>query len=117
MNNQTRTSWLGVRLSATEHHKIKQRARSANLSMSEYVRHKALIDDTNRPIIHTDPETLKQLHVDLRRIGNNLNQLTRATHLGKHDSALRHELHEALSLVEQASMDVSAFLRDSRTHI
>lgn len=112
-----RTSWLGVRLSAAEHHKIKLRAQSANLSMSEYVRNKALVDDANRPIIHTDPETLTQLHIDLRRIGNNLNQLTRAAHLGKHDSALQQELHETLALVEQASMDVSSFLRDSRTHI
>ena len=59
---------------------IKQKVEKSKLSQSDYIRKVALKKD----IIVI--EGLKELTTELKRIGNNLNQLTRLAHEGKFNS-------------------------------
>lgn len=106
-------AWLGVRLSRAEHHAISQRAKAAGLSISEYVRIRCAADRTG-PTIVTDVEALRKIHVDLRRIGGNLNQVARELNTHHRPNDVENSLRMALSAVAQSSEDVSAFISDAR---
>lgn len=69
-----KNAWLGLRLSQADKQRIEQRASLAGFSVSEYIRIKAL-SDYSGPAIVVDRQTLLELLVSLKRIGNNINQL------------------------------------------
>lgn len=96
--NTTKTNrdqWLPkVRVTQAELHAIKQKARDAGLTVSEYKR-RALLERVVvvRQNVH-DVQAIRQLAA----IGNNLNQLTRKTHI--HDEYTRERLHDILNAIE-----------------
>ena len=53
------------------------RAHHADMAPSAYMREAALLAG-EKPVRVADAEQLRQIHVDLKRIGNNLNQAARA---------------------------------------
>lgn len=67
-----RTKSLGVSLSPEEKRELEERAEAFDLSQSEYMRRRAL----GRPI---QPERDRKTRAELRRIGNNLNQIVKRT--------------------------------------
>lgn len=109
-------AWLGVRLSQAEHRAIAQRAKAAGLNMSEYVRICCTVDRTG-PAIVTDAEELRKIHVDLRKVGGNLNQVARELNTHHRPNDIEDTLRAALAAVAQASEDVSTFISDARRSV
>ena len=80
-----------IRCTSQEGHLIRQNAKSAGLSLSEYIRNVALqgqvhegassqkVGNDNAP----SPDLQEDLFYHLHRIGNNLNQLTKLYHQKK----------------------------------
>ena len=82
--------------------RVKTRAAEAGLSVSAFIRAAALGDAgpraRRRPIV--DAAALAQTHAELRRIGNNLNQIAHALNIG--EAVLMPTItkaHEELSIV------------------
>jgi hypothetical protein len=65
-----------LRLSPTERNLLEEKASAAGLKLSEYLRQAGL----KRPQRKSLPEINRNTYVELGRIGNNLNQLTKACH-------------------------------------
>lgn len=107
---------IDIRVSPREHAAIQQRAHAAGVSMSQYLRQRAL-RDTNRPIIKTDIQTLREIYRLLRNASNNLNQCTRALNAGLKNSQQLSELYDSLSAVEHASNTVADFLFEAQQNI
>lgn len=74
---ENRTLKITFRVSGKEDKKITERAKKANMTVSEYLRYSAL----NKQIIVV--EDTRDLIKELRGIGKNLNQLTILCHQGK----------------------------------
>lgn len=113
MSSPQRSGRIYVRVTSQERAAIARRADAAGLSMSEYLRRRSLVDG-NRPIITTDPETLKLLYRDFRLAGSNLNQLTREVHITHDPGRIAPFLDAALIKVGDAADAVSDFLADAR---
>lgn len=113
MSSPQRSGRIYVRVTSQERAAIERRADAAGLSMSEYLRRRSLVDG-DRPVVVTDPETLKLLYRDLRLAGSNLNQLTREVHITHDPGRIAPFLVVALVKVGDAADAVSAFLADAR---
>lgn len=77
MTIENKTLKISFRVNEKENRRIEEKARKANMTVSEYLRYVAL----NKKIVVI--EDLKELTKDLRGIGINLNQLTILCHKGK----------------------------------
>lgn len=66
-----------LRLSQGERATLEQRAAEAGLKLSEYLRQAGLKRKGRTRV----PEINRQTYIELGRIGNNLNQLTKACHI------------------------------------
>ena len=71
-----KTKRVNFRITEKELQKIKQKAKKSNMNLTKYLTMCAL----NKDIVVI--ENLKEFQVELRRIGNNLNQLTRLCNEG-----------------------------------
>lgn len=71
-----KTKRVNFRITEKELRKIKEKARKSNMNLTKYLTVCAL----NKDIVVI--ENLKEFQVELRRIGNNLNQLTRLCNEG-----------------------------------
>ena len=104
LNADRREQWIKARVSPAEHADILTRAARARLSPSEFLRNRALASHGASPgsasvvvaeeTAQADFETIDQL----RRIGVNLNQLTR---VANKTGYLPDGLEEALAKVDQ----------------
>lgn len=70
--NRTRPKQIVIRLSEEELAQIKEKVEQSGKSMQEYLLGCAL----NKPITNTDG--IKELYPEIKRIGNNLNQIAKA---------------------------------------
>ncbi|WP_373898773.1 plasmid mobilization protein [Haloimpatiens sp. FM7315] len=77
MTNRNRGKQLNFRLSETELEKFHENVEKSRLKQSEYLR-KCILE---KDIVIIDE--IKELMGELKRIGNNLNQLTRAVNSGE----------------------------------
>ena len=107
---------LNVRLSVSEYQALANQARACGLTMSDFVRLRCLEDD-GRPRIVTDVETLRKIHVNLRRAGSNLNQCARELNTYHNSKSISDSLSDAFSAVREASKDVSEFISETRKSI
>ena len=88
-----------IRCTKTEQEAIRVRATEANLTQSAYLRHVAL---TSTVIKQPSPYTHEFIE-QLRRIGVNLNQMTRELHTrGIQVPELNNTLHRLNSLMDEA---------------
>lgn len=70
--NRTRPKQIVIRVSEEELAQIKEKVEQSGKSMQEYLLGCAL----NKPITNTDG--IKELYPEIKRIGNNLNQIAKA---------------------------------------
>lgn len=75
--NRARPKQIVIRANEKEFERIKGRVEKSKLTQNEYLLRSVL----DKEIIVI--EGMKDLTIELKRIGNNLNQLTRAVHEGK----------------------------------
>lgn len=107
---------IHIRMTKEEHAAIKRRAFRAGLSLSSYLRKRALLDD-QRPIIYTDVKTLQLLYRSLKGTANNLNQCTRILNSHRFSSELNDALLKALKNTSKATNAVAEFLVSARNDI
>lgn len=89
-----KTKRKSVRLSKEEEKKILKKANTAGLNFSQYVREAALF---HQVIVVSD---IKDLYVQVAKVGNNLNQLTMLCHQGLVTSPNLEETKEMLNQVQ-----------------
>lgn len=75
--NRSKPKQIVIRVSEKEFDRIKKKVEKSKLTQNEYLLRAAL----DKKIVVIDG--LRDLTIELKRIGNNLNQLTRAVHEGK----------------------------------
>ena len=68
---------FSLRLSASERLELENKAAEAGLKLSEYLRQTGL----RKKIRAKVPEINREMYLELGRIGNNLNQLTKNSHI------------------------------------
>lgn len=98
--NRTRPKQIVIRASEKEFQQIKEKVEKSKLTQNEYLLKSAL----NKKIVVV--EGLRDLTIEVKRIGNNLNQITRAVHEGKADyskelSEVNEEMKEVWQLLRQ----------------
>lgn len=97
--NRTRPKQIVIRASEKELAHIQSKVKKSKLTQNEYLLRSALDKDI------TVIEGIKDLTVNVKRIGNNLNQLTKLAHEGKVDCG------KELSEVSEEMKDVWQLLR------
>lgn len=97
--NRTRPKQIVIRANEKEFERIKNRVEKSKLTQNEYLLRSVL----DKEIIVI--EGMKDLTIELKRIGNNLNQLTRAVHEGKANCS------KELSEINEEMKDVWQLLR------
>ena len=80
-DNRKRAETLTIRLTKAEKEMIKKKARKAQLSVTDF-----FVTTSLRTEIHV-AEDIKPLLVELKRIGNNINQITMKINTGAFHSA------------------------------
>lgn len=106
--NLIRNKTLEARVNAIEHEMIKQKAQDAGLSVAEFTRRSALLKPLPRRLSKITLATYKELV----RIGNNINQLTRATNaaikMGVRPPASPEQLEQLRNLLQQIGRELSS---------
>ena len=74
--NRTRPKQIVIRMSEEEYAKVKTKVEKSGLKQQDYL----IRAITNKPITNTDG--LKELIPEVKRVGNNLNQLSRKANEG-----------------------------------
>ena len=95
-NMRTRNVSIPFRVTGKELEAIDKKAEKAKMNRTEYL----ITAATNKRI--TLIEDIKPLLTELRRIGNNLNQITKLANMGKVDTIDLTETSEALTETYQA---------------
>ena len=104
MTESNRDVILKVRLTQAESDRLKERSERTGLSMSGIVR-AAL---KKQKIVELPPADFAETVVQLRRIGNNLNQLTRAANTGEiHIDEIRDVLSEIVAIDKKLNQILS----------
>ena len=105
--NLLRTKKLEARVNAIEDEMIKQKALDAGLSIAEFTRRCVLL----KPLPRRMSKITLTTYRELARIGNNINQLTRATNtaikMGLQPPADSGELEELRKLLQKIGLKLS----------
>jgi hypothetical protein len=99
--HQRRTETLRCRLRSSELFRLQKAARSAGLSLSDFVR--AILVQGRLKVTQEVRTFDADLYDELRRIGVNLNQAVHKFHATGHPPA---QLERAAAMVEKAVMDL-----------
>lgn len=75
--NRTRPKQIVIRMTEEEYQKVKKKVEKSGMSQQEYIT-RAI---TNKPIVNTGG--LKELGLEIKRIGVNLNQIARSCNQGE----------------------------------
>ena len=92
---------------------IERRAAGAGMAPSSFMREAAILAD-EKPARVADADELRRIHVDLKRIGNNLNQATRALNTFGADPASVEGVARAAGLVASAASGLAALFAQAR---
>ena len=106
-----------IRATPDERAAIGRRASQVGLSVSEYLRRRALRDE-DRPVIVVDVEALQKMYRDFRHAGGNLNQLCKWMHLNISDPIEIERLARAAIVdLSRASTAVADFIEEARDSV
>ena len=94
--NRKRNQTLSIRLTPAEKDAIVQQAAKARMSLTDYILTSALVTE-----IHVAEDT-RPLITELKRIGNNLNQIAQFFHSGGfHSKSMQDEINRHLTALWQ----------------
>ena len=110
--SEQKATQVNLRLSESEAKAIRDRAQASGLSLSAYMRRCSLSDDAPSPAL--DARELKPLYTELRRCGNNVNQIARALNAYGAKGASMDEITQALASLANASGAVAEALAHVR---
>lgn len=106
---------LNIRVSEAEHAAISTKATEAQMTISEYVRKRALRDERGPQPIEVDVGELQKTYRDLRHAGGNLNQVCRWLNSHRSTAAnMENEIKSALEATRCASSQIAEFIAEVR---
>lgn len=108
--SEQKATQINLRLSESEAKAIRNRAQASGLSLSAYMRRCALSGNAPSPVL--DARELKPLYTELRRCGNNVNQIARALNARGVGGASSAEVSKALTALEGAADAVAKVLSE-----
>ncbi len=114
MSEERKTERVIIRVSPSELTRLKKAAASADLTISEYLR--SLIGEEHLEVLRLelDPSVLASLLLELKRQGNNLNQL--ALRANRNSSIDTSEVSAALVSCRSAADSVMRLIEEARPH-
>lgn len=114
MAEEQKTERVIIRVSPSDLTRLKKAAASADLTMSEYLR--SLIGEEHLEVLRLelDPSVLASLLFELKRQGNNLNQL--AMRANRNSSIDASEVSTALVSCRSAVDSVMQLIEETRPH-
>lgn len=114
MSEERKTERVIIRVSPSELTRLKKAAASADLTISEYLR--SLIGEEHLEVLRLelDPSVLASLLLELKRQGNNLNQL--ALRANRNSSIDASEVSAALVSCRSAADSVMRLIEEARPH-
>lgn len=112
MRVDIRDQHMNVRLTAAERAAIMERSAAFEMAPSAFMRESALLRD-EKPVRVAEAGELAAMRTDLKRIGNLLNQCTRALHTHGPDDATLPLLRAATANVSDAASGISRLLTDT----
>ena len=114
MTEERKTERVIIRVSPSDLTRLKRAAASADLTMSEYLR--SLIGEERLEVLRfeLDPSVLASLLLELKRQGNNLNQL--AMRANRNSSIDASEVSDALVSCRSAADSVMRLIEEARPH-
>ena len=108
--HERRTTQMNLRFTAAEDAYVRSQARAAGLSVSEYSRRRLLGHQVPQSPGRANAQLLSELNrlgLELKAIGNNVNQLARAVHTGRSFNVAWTAVYDRL---QQLTGDVSGAL-------
>ena len=112
MRGNPRDQHINVRMSPGERAEIEARSAAFGMPPSTFMRESALLRD-EKPVRVADAGELAAMRTDLKRIGNLLNQCTRALHTHGPDDATLPLLRAATANVSDAASGISRLLAET----
>lgn len=103
---------IHLRISERDAALMRERARAAGLGLSAYVRRCALAGGAPAPV--ADARELRPIYAELRRCGNNANQIARALNTYGIGGAPAADVARAVAELERAAEAVAAALEAAR---
>lgn len=110
--SEQKATQVNLRLSESEAKAIRNRSQASGLSLSAYMRRCALSDNVPSPV--ADARDLKPFYTELRRCGNNVNQIARALNARGANGVSSAEISTALASLEAAADAIAKALSKSR---
>lgn len=114
MPKEQKTKRVDIRVSPSDFMRLKKAAAAADLSVSEYIR--SLVGEEHLEVLRLelDPSLLSSTLLELKRQGNNLNQL--ALRANRNSSISASEVSEALLSCRHAADSVMRLIEETRPH-
>ena len=109
MRGNPRDQHINVRMSPEERAAIMARSAAFGMAPSSFMRESALLRD-EKPVRVAEAGELAAMRADLKRIGNLLNQCTRALHIHGPNEATLPLLQAATANVSEAASKISRLL-------
>lgn len=103
-----KTERLEIRITPEEKITVKNLASSSNMTVSEYLR--SCILSSEERLVIVDNQEVRNGFIQIKRAGNNLNQIARAINMHHFYPSLSSELEESLHLLQQASKSCLEFI-------
>lgn len=107
-----RDARIAVRVSTGERDAIRKRAKASGLGVSAYVRRQALAEGRAPSV--WDSGALSPIYAEMRRVGNNVNQLARSVNTFGPDAVPMGAIASAMESLRRATDAVSEELIRSR---
>ena len=114
MGNANRDRIVKACVTADEASRLRARALAAGMSVSSYMRARCLARKADQAAPAVDVRELRPVYQELRRCGNNLNQITRALNSFGPDAVPGSVVDSALGSVGVASDEVARVLSQAR---
>lgn len=112
MAKEKKETQIHLRISERDAALMRERAQSAGLGLSAYVRRCAL--SAGAPASAADAGELRPIYTELRRCGNNINQIARAFNAYGIGGAPAADVARAVAELEHATEAVAAALEAAR---
>lgn len=114
MGNGNRDRIVKVCVTAEESSRLRACASAAGMSVSSYMRARCLARKEDQAAPAVDVRELRPVYQELRRCGNNLNQIARALNSFGPDAVPGSVIESSLSSVGNASDEVARMLSQAR---
>lgn len=110
---RAKTVHINVRMTEAQRREVERRVDDAGMAPSSYMRETA-IPAGEKPVRVAGTDELRRIHVDLKRIGSNLNQAVRALNAYGADRTLADQVSQTAGLVASTASQLAALLAKAR---